>query len=259
MNGSLTQQGGCHKTTTKELHLQCDSDREILTVMYLTSMSVFLSSSAIISRWNLLNFRRRRKEWGRSKRREHMQMIREWTQDGACRAIVVNGQREVSTRRLIIRAESLHACRGECRVLALRSWMSQKQSVGKTPLPSCSHSLEPEWGQRWPSLQPHWGTSEVSAMGHTDGFTGSVPLKRQRLVCDAPTGAWRRSFCIISRPDETPWLIRLGSFTYQPTRCCRFSVTFTARRLQLLSKHTSVHGTSRKTIISKMIKVYSAY
>lgn len=31
-----------------------------LTVMYFTSMSVFLSSSAIISLWNLFNWRRRR-------------------------------------------------------------------------------------------------------------------------------------------------------------------------------------------------------
>lgn len=39
--------------------------QKLLTVMYLTSMSVFLSSSVIISLWNLLNFR-----WGGEGARE---------------------------------------------------------------------------------------------------------------------------------------------------------------------------------------------
>lgn len=39
------------------MHALTHMHRKILTVMYLTSMSVFLSSSDMISLWNLLNFR----------------------------------------------------------------------------------------------------------------------------------------------------------------------------------------------------------
>lgn len=47
-----------------------------LTVMYLTSMSVFLSSSAIISLWNLFNYRRRR--W--KVEEERTAQIRNWVE-----------------------------------------------------------------------------------------------------------------------------------------------------------------------------------
>lgn len=49
-----------------------------LTVMYFTSMSVFLSSSAIISLWNLFNYSRRR--WKRHQEEERTAQIRNWVE-----------------------------------------------------------------------------------------------------------------------------------------------------------------------------------
>jgi len=56
----LTRGGWTHTHSNKHARAH-----KWLTVMYFTSMSVFLSSSDIISLWNLLNFRRRR---GRGRR-----------------------------------------------------------------------------------------------------------------------------------------------------------------------------------------------
>lgn len=141
--------------------------KKTLTVMYLTSMSVFLSSSAIISRWNLLNFRwggrgrRGRRGVGRGikETRTHANDQRARMRDGARRAIVVNGQavrrRRVSSRRAIIRGVSLCARRGERPVRGCAyEWVRNKAWERLLCSPSCSRSLAPEWGKRWPSPQP---------------------------------------------------------------------------------------------------------
>lgn len=209
--------------------------------MYLTSMSVFLSSSAIISRWNLLNFRRGGVGVGGvrgSKRREHTQVIRAQTQDGARRAIVVNvrweGERPPPGERSLGLYRCTPAGASAESELCAYEWVRDKAWERLLCSPSCSRSLEPEWARRWLSPQPCRGTISVSSTGQTDSLRESVRLRRQCLVSDALTGLRRRSSCIASRPDETPWLIRSGSFTYQPTQWCCFSVTVAARCLQLL-------------------------
>lgn len=57
---------------------RCTDSFKPLTVMYFTSMSVFLSSSAIISLWNLFNYRRRR--WKRHQEEERTAQIRNWVE-----------------------------------------------------------------------------------------------------------------------------------------------------------------------------------
>lgn len=149
---------------------------KILTVMYLTSMSVFLSSSAIISRWNLLNFRRggvrRREEWsGGSKRREHMQMIRAPTPRHCYRRAV--RRRAASASGAVIRAASPRARRGECpgAELAACEWVRNKAWESLLCSPSRSCSLEPE---RATTARPRWGTIKLSAAGQAGGLRGLV-------------------------------------------------------------------------------------
>lgn len=184
--------------------------------MYLTSMSVFLSSSAIISRWNLLNFRRGGVGWRGggargSERREHMQMIREQAcgMEPVAPLLSTGGgrRRAVSARRAIIRAGI--AARPQGRVPSVSSALVNESETkrGKELLcaASRSSSLEEEWGRRRPSLRPCRGAIKVSAAGQTDGSRESARLRRQCLVSDAPdcrAAEW--SSWIVSRPDETP-------------------------------------------------------
>lgn len=201
--------------------------------MYLTSMSVFLSSSAIISRWNLLNFRwggrgRRGVRRGIKETRTHANDQRAKMRDGARRAIVVNGQavkrRRVSGRRTIIRGVSLCARRGERRVRGCAYEWVRKQSVGKTPLLSVLLPLiSARVGKTLAVTAALVEAQSTCQRGvrRTDWESPSVPGDNVSLTTALSNARWRSS-CIISPPDETPWLIHSSSFTYQPTqRCCR--------------------------------------
>lgn len=146
----------------------CSPERnaqELLTVMYLTSMSVFLSSSDIISRWNLLNFR-----WRKRRRRERRGEEERHTDDYKldrrmkCYSLSAANTRRVSQRESVhlecicagVRAESEVALmnesetkRGKCPQTSLQL------SLISVRVSECLHHRSLVAKQRWRRRRPH--------------------------------------------------------------------------------------------------------